>query len=724
MTGTSIRPELVSLVHHVELNKAGWWDGALRQLILAAIWLSGNPLTPESVTETLRSGFSVSPEPTRIGAQIDRLCASGTLLRMPSGELKISEQSLREIESRIKESESVEAEAKIAFTELIGGACPTLDKDRCWKDFNEQMLFPLVQEIGARTYELISGSPMRLERISTFEAFVQHYPDTIQPALRGAIIQFINPKSLAVRSYILRHLNAFFFLEASNLTTQTLTVLNESIVGNASFNLFVDTNVLFSMLGLHENPSNEAAESLVDLLKKLTGKVTGKFYIFPLTVDEFKRVVRSHQEFLSDLRLEPNLAAAGLRSGLTGVTLKFVQESNRAGRPIKATDYFGPYLQDLLRVIRTKGVELYNAKVDEYTMRQDVIDDIVLQQQHELSRPVTKRKDYERLLHDVCLWHFVNDKRRPRVESPIEAQYWIVTVDYRFIGFDAYKRRAAQESIPICVHPTTLIQMLQLWLPRTPDFEEAIVRSLRFAFLFHEFDSTAEKVTIRILESLARFENVRDLDQGTVASVLMSQALRTRLAGAANDDQDAALVKEALIEEHQKVLEKLQTSRLAEERLVDQNRKQDVRIAELESLVSRREREHEELRQSASNDRRDWQGRLDKIERDRQINKFLVFWVCCPVAGILGAGLCVVSFIHTLGHLGFWWSAVTLWSFPLIVWLYLVDRHGSKNAFITDSRTFRLLSTLKNWLFTLFLGPVAGRLLYEVLSKLFKHVTP
>lgn len=41
MADTGIRPELVSLIHHVELNKAGWWDGAIRQFILAAIWLNG-----------------------------------------------------------------------------------------------------------------------------------------------------------------------------------------------------------------------------------------------------------------------------------------------------------------------------------------------------------------------------------------------------------------------------------------------------------------------------------------------------------------------------------------------------------------------------------------------------------------------------------------------------------------------------------------------------------
>jgi hypothetical protein len=355
MPGINIRPELVSLIHHVELNKAGWWDGALGQLILAAIWLSGKPLTPEAINDALQDGLSVFPEPTRVTAQVASLCSSGALFRMPTGELKISERSLQDIEKSLGESERVETEAKDAFTELIEDACPSLDSDQCWKDFNEQLLFPLVQEIGARTYELISGSPMRLEKISSFQSFLQHYSEEIQPELRSAIVRFMNPSSAAVRSCILRHLNAFF-LEASNLTTHTLKVLKEAIGGSASFNIFIDTNFLFSILGLHENPSNEAADSLMNLLRKLTGKVTTRLYLFPLTVDEFKRVVRSHQEFLTDLRLEPNLAAVGSHSGLTGVALKFVQESSRVGHPIKAEDYFGPYLEDLIPVIRFGAV--------------------------------------------------------------------------------------------------------------------------------------------------------------------------------------------------------------------------------------------------------------------------------------------------------------------------------------------------------------------------------
>ncbi|HXG70826.1 MAG TPA: hypothetical protein VNJ04_09480, partial [Gemmatimonadaceae bacterium] len=60
----------------------------------------------------------------------------------------------------------------------------------------------------------------------------------------------------------------------------------------------------------------------------------------------------------------------------------------------------------------------------------------------------------------------------------LDASFWIATVDYRFLNFDSRKRRPKRDPIPICVHPTVLIQMLQFWLPRTAELEAALFESL------------------------------------------------------------------------------------------------------------------------------------------------------------------------------------------------------------------------------------------------------
>ena len=57
-----------------------------------------------------------------------------------------------------------------------------------------------------------------------------------------------------------------------------------------------------------------------------------------------------------------------------------------------------------------------------------------------------------------------------------------MTVDHRLLRFDRQKTQGRDtNAVPICVHPAVLIQMLQLWLPRTPRFDEAMLQSVRCA---------------------------------------------------------------------------------------------------------------------------------------------------------------------------------------------------------------------------------------------------
>ena len=73
--------------------------------------------------------------------------------------------------------------------------------------------------------------------------------------------------------------------------------------------------------------------------------------------------------------------------------------------------------------------------------------------------------------------------------------------------------------------------------------------------MFTEFDSDAEYTTIRIIEQLSRYENVDDLAEDTVRSVLFNQALRQRMDMPEFKNNEGYLIKEAIIEENVKANE-------------------------------------------------------------------------------------------------------------------------------------------------------------------------
>lgn len=712
MANLTLPPELISLVHHVELNKAGWWDKAIQRLILATIWLLGGNATLDDILEQLSRNFQISLDIGKAKTQIQTLCSSGELVPLPGGRLKISESALANFENDLEETNAIMRMTKDTFIRLMNQHCPSLDPAETWNKFSEHFLLPLVRDMGANTYQLISGSGISLDT-RRLETFLRDYPVDIHTPFRTAVTSFLDPKNSPVRSYVLRCLNAYFFVQAGNLTGDTLEALTKLVKLKPSFTVFLDTNFVFSILGLHENPSDEAVLSLTSLITELSGKVAVNLYLLPPTVDEVKRVMGSAERNLRGLRLTPNLAEAALELHQTGITKKFIQESKNARQPISAEDYFGPYLKNLIQILRSKGIEFFNQKIDHYRTDQEVIDDLMARLEFEKNRYKHAAKGYEELEHDMVLWHFVRDKRPTRVESPVEAQYWIVTVDYRFLGFDAFKRRDPGNNIPICIHPTVLIQMLQFWIPRTAQFEEAMLSSMRLPFFFQEFDLSAEKVTIRILEALGRYENIADLPKETVTAILLNDALRQKLLAEPNVEKQVQFVREALIVEHHKTTQKLKEREEEAERLIREVDRSKDTINKYRTEIELQEQKLEETERRLEEDRKARQLMEDKIrkldqdlhakmetdEKKKRIRGFITRWLLAPipVIGVLGAGLAVL--LKNLGGLTFWWSAIAVLSLLLIGWMYSIDQIGSRDAALNEWRPFQLFHRFRRFVF-------------------------
>jgi hypothetical protein len=168
-----------------------------------------------------------------------------------------------------------------------------------------------------------------------------------------------------------------------------------------------------------------------------------KLRVLPPTLDEMKRVMRASQEALLELRISPSLLGPAIDVGISGITAKYLALTTERKQNVAPTDYFEPYLKNLLTILRGHSVDLFNEDLSEYGVEQDVIDDILERQKFEAQRYGNRAKTYEQLRHDMVLWHLVKDKRPLRPESPIDAEYWIVTADFRLLGFDAYKHPSA-----------------------------------------------------------------------------------------------------------------------------------------------------------------------------------------------------------------------------------------------------------------------------------------
>jgi hypothetical protein len=549
-TNLLLPTEVAALVHHVELNRAGWWDKAVHRLVLAAIWLSDHTPSTDEIWTTLEREFRLNLSKTKLSSALGSLESHGMLIKISDASYRIPEQQRSIFEKEIADAERIASNAQACFVTLVTKIFADLDAPGVvWRTFESEFLTPLINEVGANAYRLIAGEQMVVNK-NLADRFLSRFLPELHPKLSELIKVFLDPKKEEVRAYIGRMLHARFCVDASGLPEGVIQKLSAAVGKQSRFRIFVDTNFLFSLLELHENPSNASARELQNLISQLKSNPQVELFITSCTIDEAKSSIASAKFQLSGVPAGRNFTQAALQVGFSGMAERFLSERLQRGGNLSAEDWFDPYLKDFIPIARGKGIELFNEKLDSYAVRQDVIDDIHLVTEYEKKNfEPSRRKSYEKLAHDMILWHFVTDKRAAYIESPIEAEEWILTVDFRLIGFDEHKQRKKGAKIPLCLHPTSLVQLLQFWVPRTKEFEEAVLGSLRLPFLFQEFDVDAERTSLKILKGLGRFEGSDEISEQTITHVILNEGLRSRLKSDQHEEAEIALIRDALVEE-------------------------------------------------------------------------------------------------------------------------------------------------------------------------------
>jgi hypothetical protein len=218
--------ELVALAHYVELNRAGWWDKALEQMVIAAIWLSGSPLSEIDIFQTIRRDFSARVDKARVLTQIETMASKRLLFRLDD-KYKISDELLKEYEQSLSKCEDIERAVRSEFDDIIIRNCPFTTPELLWDQVVNDFIIPLVHDMGARTYELLSGGRVDFSANTRFKQLLERYDASKQEVIRESIIEFMDPKDDSLRSFILQRLNAYFFLQSGNLS--------ESIGQNSEF---------------------------------------------------------------------------------------------------------------------------------------------------------------------------------------------------------------------------------------------------------------------------------------------------------------------------------------------------------------------------------------------------------------------------------------------------------------------------------------------------------
>lgn len=607
--------DLASVIHHVELHQSGWWEKTIQRFIMIVLYFEG-PTDKGQLCKLVNNNFKLGLDSNTIDRQVEKMTQSSLLFVIDDNKIKLSQDEYKKITIEYEAFDKIEHAAKTFFKEILAEKSEfnNVNLDEEWEKFDSEVLIPLINSLGARTYEMISGSVIaKQESLKFLDNKVYE---------REVILKFLDSSNPSVREYVLRKLNAYFCYESSKLSKETIEKISTISKQNIVFNVFVDTNFLFSILGLHDNPSNEAANSLIGLTNTISNKINVRYYITDLTIREAKGVLLAQKTEYEGLRYFPNVSEALQHTSASGFIKKYYEGERKK---VSFKEYCEHYINNFITYAEAKKVNLYNDKtLSEYTKKQKVIDDILEQQEQEDKKVALKSgrkgKSYEQLLHDIALWHFVKDKRNPVVESTLEARNWIVTIDNQFISFDKKKMFSEHSIIPICINPTNLIQLLQFWVPRSEAFEKAMFQNLKLPFLFHEFDTESEKITAKILKVLSVYEqHVNSLPSESMGRIIVNDSLRKQVESATSEKEREDLIENALIKEVgliDKELKKKEEEIKATKKTIAE---QDLTIKKKDGEINREKSEKSDLLNKAEklkNEKSELEGNFDRAAKE------------------------------------------------------------------------------------------------------------
>jgi len=351
---------ITTLVHHIKLNENGWWEKAVQNIIVSSIGISGNyPQTKDNILQRVVTELGQGIDINRLEKQFEKLKSHKQIINS-TGELWIlSDETLEKFSIAYQEQKDLEREAEEKFIELSRLNCTDINPQKLWQDFKNNMLYPLVKDIGAKTYEYISGrKSINLSELESFQNFTKSYNGN-KCDVEKTIIQFMTFTDIATKNYLLKILNEYFLLEATNLDESTVDEIYRFSKTQQNLKVYVDTNFLLTVLDLHDNPSNDATKALLDLLAEITNKVKIKFYILPNTIYEFQNLITKFQDYIK--RLRPTIAYAQAVEDSTefsGIIKKYFQRCNEAKRILPPEEYFEPFLLNFSVCYRAKGIEL------------------------------------------------------------------------------------------------------------------------------------------------------------------------------------------------------------------------------------------------------------------------------------------------------------------------------------------------------------------------------
>ncbi|MCX6096878.1 MAG: hypothetical protein NTZ77_00035 [Caldiserica bacterium] len=590
---------LAALVHRVNLREARWQETYVDAMVTYVLLQSQKECRNAADIVKGIQQLHVAPVEiyvTEVEESVARLKASHKIVEGAAGSLRLSDKCQAEATASVREWQQLEAAVRDEWLGSVHAKYPPIspdDLDSLWRSLIDGFVAPVVLSCGAASVRLMGGAAKRtleppIDIKRALANSLAGLPETLREAAECSFTAFLDTDGRR-RQYLMGLVSLVFNLYSLALPKTALEQV--SAKHPLDLTLLLDTNLLYSLLGIDDTVFNQAVGDLVAIARKAKeysgGKVAVRLRCDESTIAEFcsgleYRASRWGGVIPSDVVAE----TANEVCQLDGVLRAYLHQIEETHEQVSMADFVNVKIETLRPYLSSQGVEVVTS-LSATAFSQQELDNDIAAWTLRLSKKGMPRGP-ARLRHDVELWHSVQLSRssfKTGSTSFLQPLY-VLTCDNQFIDFDRWKTEEQLQLEPdkaICMLPTTLFHMLSIFVPRTDDFDRAFLHSLRTPMLGTRENGT-EQVAEKIVRTIAAWHSV----SREIAVATLSDRVLLSAASKAQSPEDVAGLLNTSLTEQLEALENLRKQDLEKMRgeTADAIQLRDGSIQELQKRLN------------------------------------------------------------------------------------------------------------------------------------------
>jgi hypothetical protein len=522
----------------VVLTKDGQVDQSIDELVIAVLGQSYSHTTVEDVISTVRSTFGVILSRSLVAESLRRL-HNGNRVRSlrTSGEYTLTDKELASFKERLQDATVLERTVRSEWLSSLecGPVEPTSELGQVLWTALLAYLGRAFRRHAAETAMLLNPASAPETDIGRTLASILHviaseyYPSEPTVVIASINEFFRSPSPERIR-YLAQVLDGAFAVSALSVDRVAADYLQATL---EPLTIFLDTNFIYGVLGLHDNPYVDISNELLEILQ--TNKFPFTLAVHPDTVNEFVRSLERARSVLVGRDWKPELSRVLMNhEELTGIERRYHREN--AEKPTDPEAFLLSYEAVQVR-LSSIGATVYtplpNPSPDQQQTRVHVA-------QYGEYLKGKKDKGPASLEHDIAVWEEVQ-RIQKGADGLLNCKALFLTTDHHFFSFDWTKLRAPGR-FGSSVMPNHLLQLLRPFVPMTDDFNRRFVETFALPE-FRIIDSQASRIASKIASYLATFSN---LDPMTASGLISNGMLRDKLRGL---EHEPVLFMEAIDQE-------------------------------------------------------------------------------------------------------------------------------------------------------------------------------